>query len=128
MRVPGRPSAQKMTEQTPLVYNVGLTYEKGGFNSRLALNYVGKHLKEVNLASIVDIGLLHTDDDYDTFMNEYYNLDFQFSYTFKKYYTFYVEGNNLLNFAERKYIGKEWRALRTEFYRMRAQVGFRIDI
>ncbi len=128
MRVPGRPNAQKMTEQTPLVYNVGLTYEKAGFNSRLALNYVGKHLKELNLASIVDIGLLHTDDDYDTFMNEYYNLDFQFSYTFKKHYTFYVEGNNLLNYAERKYIGKEWRALRTEFYRMRAQVGFRIDI
>ncbi len=128
MKVPGRPNAQKMTEQTPLLYNVALTYEKKGFNSRLALNYVGKHLQELNLASLVGVGLLHTDSDFDTFMNEYYNLDFQFSYTFNKHYTFYTEASNMLNFAERKYIGKEWRALRTEYYRMRAQVGFRIDI
>jgi TonB-dependent receptor len=128
MRVPGRPSAQKMTEQTPLLYNVAIIYEKNGFNSRLAINYVGKHLKDLNLSSLVGGGLLHTDTDYDVFMNRYYNLDFQFSYTFNKYYTFYAEANNMLNYPERKYIGKEWRALRTEYYRTRVQIGFRIDL
>ncbi|MDX2173688.1 MAG: TonB-dependent receptor [Bacteroidota bacterium] len=128
MKVPGRPNAQKMTEQTPLLYNVALIYEKNGFNSRLAVNYVGKHLKELNLSSIVGGGLLHTDTDFDVFMNRYYNLDFQFSYTFNKFYTFYLEANNMLNYPERKYIGKEFRALRTEYYRTRFQIGFRIDI
>jgi TonB-dependent receptor len=128
MKVPGRPNAQKMTEQTPLLYNIALIYEKKGFNSRLAINYVGKHLIDLNLTSLVGGGLLHTDTDYDVFMNKYYNLDFQFAYSFKKIYTIYFEANNMLNYPERKFIGLDWRALRTEYYRARAQIGFRIDI
>ena len=128
MEIPGRPRAQKMTEQTPLIYNVGLTYEYKRWNARLALNYIGKHLKEVNLASIVGIGLLHMDDDFDTYINEIYNMDFQCSYAWSKQGSVYLEGMNLLNFAERRYIGKEWRNLRTEYYGLRFQVGIRLDL
>ena len=128
MEIPGRPRAQKMTEQTPLIYNVGLTYEYKRWNARLALNYIGKHLKEVNLASIVGIGLLHMDDDFDTYINEIYNMDFQCSYAWSKHGSVYLEGMNLLNFAERRYIGKEWRNLRTEYYGLRFQLGIRFDL
>ena len=128
MNVPGRPKAQKMTQQTPVIYNVALTYEKGGFNSRVALNYIGRHLQEVNLASLAGIGLLHKDSDFDIFMNQYYNLDIQCSYTFKKIYTFYLEGINLLDFPQQTSVGQSWRSLRTEYYRMRGQIGFKIDI
>ena len=117
-----------MTEQTPLIYNIGLTYEYKRWNARLALNYIGKHLKEVNLASIVGIGLLHMDDDFDTYINEIYNMDFQCSYAWSKQGSVYLEGINLLNFAERRYIGKEWRDLRTEYYGLRFQVGIRLDL
>ena len=87
-----------------------------------------KHLKEVNLASIVGIGLLHMDDDFDTYINEIYNMDFQCSYAWSKHGSLYLEGMNLLNFAERRYIGKEWRNLRTEYYGLRFQLGIRLDL
>jgi hypothetical protein len=117
-----------MTEQTPLIYNVGLTYEYKKWNARLALNYIGKHLKEVNLSSIVGIGLLHLDDDFDSYVNDIYNLDFQISYALNDHGSIYLEGMNLLNAPERKYIGKEWRNLRTEYYGMRFQAGIRLDL
>ena len=128
MEIPGRPNAQKMTEQTPLIYNLGLTYEYKKWNARIALNYIGKHLKEVNLSSIVGIGLLHLDDDFDTYVNEIYNLDFQCSYAFSKHGSIYLEGMNLLNSPQRLYIGKTWRNLRTEYYGMRFQLGMRIEL
>jgi TonB-dependent receptor len=128
MNIPGRANSQKMTEQTPLIYNLGLTYEYKKWNARIALNYIGKHLKEVNLASLVGIGLLHKDDDFDTYVNRTYNLDCQVSYQVNKRLSIYVEGMNLMNSPERKYIGKEWRNLRTEFYGIRMQAGIRLDL
>jgi outer membrane receptor protein involved in Fe transport len=128
MNIPGRANSQKMTEQTPLIYNLGLTYEYKKWNARIALNYIGKHLKEVNLASLVGIGLLHKDDDFDTYVNRNYNLDCQVSYQVNKRLSIYVEGMNLMNSPERKYIGKEWRNLRTEFYGIRMQAGIRLDL
>ncbi|NCA20513.1 MAG: TonB-dependent receptor, partial [Crocinitomicaceae bacterium] len=128
MNIPGREIRQKMTEQTPLIYNLGLVYEYKKWNARVALNYIGKHLKEVNLASLVGIGLIHKDDDFDTYINDSYNLDFQVSYSFNKYGSIYIEGINLLNAAERRYIGKEWRHLRMEYYGPRFQIGMRLDL
>jgi len=128
MEIPGRPNKQKMTEQTPLIYNLGLVYEYKKWNARLALNYIGKHLKEVNLASLVGIGLLHLDDDFDIYVNETYNLDFQISYAWNKKGSIYFEGMNLLNAAERMYKGKEWRHLRMEYYGQRFQLGLRLDL
>jgi len=128
MGIPGRPTKQKMTEQTPLIYNLGLVYEYKKWNARLALNYIGKHLKEVNLASIVGIGLLHVDDDFDTYTYKSFNLDFQISYAWNKNGSIYFEGMNLLNAAQRTYVGKEWRHLRTEYYGRRFQLGLRLDL
>jgi TonB-dependent receptor len=128
MNIPGRPNSQAMTEQTPLLANIGLNYEKNGFNARLALGYNGKHLKELNLTTVVGIGMIHKDSDYDIFMNDYYNLDFQCSYTFKQKYTIYLEGSNLLNYPMRTYIGKDWRTLRIEYYRPKGQIGFKFDL
>ncbi|HLP52985.1 MAG TPA: TonB-dependent receptor, partial [Chitinophagales bacterium] len=39
MQVPGRDGKQAMAEQTPILYNVSLFYEKYGVNARIALNY-----------------------------------------------------------------------------------------
>ena len=128
MEIPGRTVKQKMTEQTPLIYNLGLVYEYKKWNARLALNYIGKHLREVNLASLVGIGLLHVNDDFDTYVNKSYNLDFQISFAWSKNGSIYFEGMNLLNSAQRTYIGKEWRHLRTEYYGQRFQLGLRLDI
>jgi outer membrane receptor protein involved in Fe transport len=128
MNIPGRPVAQKMTEQTPLVFNFGLIYEYKKWTGRAAFNYIGKQLKEVNLASIVGIGLMHIDDDFDTYSNAMTNLDVQISYQLTPKMSLYAEGMNMLNSPERKYIGKEWRHLRMEYYGIRGQVGFRLEL
>jgi hypothetical protein len=111
-----------------LIYNLGIVYEYKKWNARLALNYIGKHLKEVNLASLVGIGLLHIDDDFDTYVNKTYNLDFQISYSWNKNGSIYLEGMNLLNAPQRIYVGKEWRHLRMEYYGQRFQLGLRVDL
>lgn len=128
MQVPGREKKQAMAEQTPLLYNVSLFYEKYGVNARLALNYTGPYLKELNLASVKGIGLIHKDTDFDIFQAETYSLDFMCGYDFKEHFTVFIEFNNLLNYPFVEYRGKRERPLRTEFYGQRGQVGFRYEM
>lgn len=128
MQVPGRDKKQAMAEQTPLLYNIGLFYEKYGVNARIALNYTGPYLKELNLASVKGIGLLHKDSDYDIFQGENYSLDFQLGYTFKKHYTVYVEMTNLLDWPFTEYMGNKDRPIRVEYYQQRGQVGFKYEL
>lgn len=128
MQVPGRANSQAMAEQTPLLYNVALYYEKYGLETRLALNYTGAYLKELNLASVKGLGLLHKDSNYDIFQGENYSLDFQCAYTFKKHYTVYVEMNNLLDWPYLEYMGNKNRPIRVEYYRQRGQVGFKYEL
>ncbi len=128
MQIPGRPQSQPMTEQTPLLFNFAVIYKKNNFDSKLALGYNGGYLTQINLAAINGVGLIHKDSDYDIFMSQYYSLDYQLSYNFKKKYTIYIEGNNLLNSPEKKYIGKSWRVSSVEYYRFKAQLGFKISI
>jgi outer membrane receptor protein involved in Fe transport len=128
MQVPGRDAKQAMAEQTPLLFNVALFYEKYGINTRLALNYTGAYLKELNLASVKGIGLLHKNTDFDIFQGDNYSLDFQCSYDFLDHFSVYVEFNNLLDWPFTEYRGKKERPLRTEFYRQRGQVGFKYEL
>ncbi|MBP6732032.1 MAG: TonB-dependent receptor, partial [Chitinophagales bacterium] len=128
MQVPGRPKGQAMAEQTPLLYNVSLFYEKYGVNARIALNYTGAYLKELNLASVKGIGLLHKDASFDTYQGENYSLDFQLSYSFKKHFTVFMEMNNLLDWPYFEYRGQKDRPLRVEYYRQRGQVGFKYEL
>ena len=128
MQVPGRPKAQAMAEQTPLLYNVALFYEKYGVSARLALNYTGGFLKEVNLAAVTGIGLVHKDASYDLFMAENYSLDAQVAYSFKKHFTVFVEANNLLDWPFKEYRGNPNRPVRIEYYRARGQVGFKFSL
>lgn len=128
MQVPGRDKKQAMAEQTPLLYNVSLFYEKYGVNARIALNYTGAYLKELNLASVKGIGLLHKDSDYDIFQGENYSLDFQVGYTFKKHYTVYIEMTNLLDWPFTEYMGNKDRPIRVEYYQQRGQIGFKYEM
>lgn len=128
MQVPGRYASQAMAEQTPLLYNISLFYEKYGINTRLALNYTGAYLKELNLASVKGTGLLHKDTDFDVFQGEMYSLDYQLSYDFKKHFTVYFEMNNLLDAPYVEFMGNKNRPVRTEYYRQRGQIGFKYEL
>lgn len=131
MHVPGRPNSQPMSEQSPLLYNLSLIYEKYGVKSSLALNYNSPFLLELNLATLPNSTtgqLLHPNSDFDTFMGEQYSLDYQISYEFKKHFSIYLEANNLLNSAYKQYIGNPDRPLRVEYYKQRGQIGFKYEL
>ncbi len=127
MQIPGRIEKQALAEQTPLIYNIALFYEKYGINARIGMNYTGAHLKELNLAAVKGIGLLHKDSSFDIFQGEMYSLDVLIGYTFKKKYTIHLEGTNLLNYKFYEYRGNKDRPIRIEYYRQRFQVGFRYE-
>ena len=116
-----------MTEQTPLLMNFALTYEKGDIETKLELGYNGSYLSQINMAGD-GTGLLHKDADYDIFMSAYYSLDYQFTYTINKRCAVYLEANNLLNSPEKKYMGRSWRTTSVEYYRFKGQVGFKFSI
>ena len=126
MHVPGRPGSQAMSEQSPLLYNVSLYYEKYGFKAAVGLNYNSPFLLELNLATLPSNpnSLLHSNSDFDTFMGEQYSMDAQLSYEFKKHFSVYVEASNLLDWAYKEYIGNPERPLRVEYYNRRGQIGF----
>jgi TonB-dependent receptor len=131
MQIPGRPNSQAMSEQSPLLYNLSLIYEKYGIKSSLALNYNSPFLLEVNLATLPNSktgDLLHQNSDFDTYMGEQYSLDFQISYEFKKHFSVYLEANNLLNSAYKQYIGNPDRPLYVEYYKQRGQLGFKYEL
>ena len=130
MKVPGRPGSQAMAEQSPLLFNVALMYEKYGIKSALALNYNHSYLLELNLATLPNAQngeLLHKDTGFDIFMGEQYSLDFQIAYEFKKHYSVYFEANNLLDWPYKEYVGDPNRPLRMEFYKQRGQIGFKYE-
>jgi len=133
MKLPGRTFFQNMSEQSPLLYNVSLFYEKYGVSARIALNYNAAFLHAANL--VVEqrqdgtVGLLHDDNtDFDLFHGQQYALDFQIGYTFKQRYTFYAEASNLLDWPELIYRGRPDRPFRIEYYRQRGQIGFKFDL
>ena len=127
MKVAGRSSYQSMTEQTPLLYSISLSYGRDKLSISLGLLYNGKCLTDLNLASIGG-ELIHKNSDYDVFMNCFYNLDFLIAYQLFKKLNIYLEMNNLLNTPERKYIGSSWRLASTEYYRMKGQLGIKFNL
>jgi len=133
MQVPGRPTSQALTEQTPLIYNVSMYYEQGRVNTKLALNYTGSYLMALNLAAVGAIGtsqreLLHKDTDYDLFRGEMYSLDYQMSVKVNQHFQVYGEASNLLNAPYITYIGKSWRPKRIEYYQPRFQIGMKYEL
>lgn len=127
MQVPGRPRAQAMSGQTPLLYNLGIFYEKYGITTRVALNYTGPFLKELNLASIVPIGgtqpeLVHKGTDFDLYQDQFYSLDLSVGYLFNTHFSLFVEVSNLLDAPSTEYVGVRERPHRTGYYRQRGQL------
>lgn len=130
MKVPGRPGAQPLPRQADLLFNAALYYETDRLNARIALNYKGPYLIELNLAAVEDPvtgsqELLHQDTDYDIFMDAFTSLDFAANYDVGSKLGLFIELNNLLNAPLRIYRGKEWRVMQVEYYHVRGQAGLR---
>jgi TonB-dependent receptor len=132
MNVPGRSRPQPLPRQADHLFNIALFYELHGVQARLALNYRGPYLMELNLAAIEDSDgnriLLHDNTDYDIFMDDFLSMDFSASYQIGKRWTVFAEANNLLNWPFLLYRGNDQRPMKLEYYSARGQVGVRFSI
>lgn len=132
MHVPGRSEAQPLPRQAEHLFNAALFFEKYGVNARLALNYKGPYLLEMNLAAVEDDNgnpvLLHDNTDFDVFMDDFLSMDLSVSYTFKKHWTVFGEANNLLNWPYRLYRGNQDRPVQVEYYSSRALIGVKYTL
>ncbi len=129
MQVPGRTHSQPLTEQTPILYNLALFYEKGKVNTRVTLNYTGSFSTELNLFSDPNTyALVHDNTDYDVFMGSMYSLDYQFAYDVSKHFSAYLTVNNILDAPYRTYIGVPDRPFHTEYYRQKFYVGLKFHL
>lgn len=129
MSVPGRSKKQALTEQTPVLYNLALFYEKGKVSTRLTLNYTGAFSTELNLFSDPNThAVVHDNTDYDVFMDKQYSLDYQFAWNISKHISSYFIVNNILNAPYRTYIGVHDRPLVTEYYRPKFYLGLKFQL
>jgi TonB-dependent receptor len=128
MKVPGRDISQRMAEQTPFLCNAGLLYEGKNIDSQFEFSYNSGYLKELNLTSFAGSGIVNKNSSFDIFTASYFSLDYQFGWKFKKYFTLFAEANNLLNYADKRYIGSKERLIHSENYGLKGQLGLKFDL
>jgi outer membrane receptor protein involved in Fe transport len=132
MTVPGRSRSQPLPRQADHLFNAALFYEHKGIKARLAFNYKGRYLMQLNMAAVEDLEgnrqLLHDNTDYDLFMADFLSMDLSLSYTFRKHWTVFSEANNLLNWPYFIYRGHEGRPVQLEYYSVRGMLGVKFTL
>lgn len=101
--------------QAENVANFALSYEKGGFTSRVSLNYAGSFIDEIREASASD-----------RYYDERFQLDASASQELAKGLTLFAEAINLTNAPLRYYNGESDRPEQQEFYSWWGNVGIKL--
>ena len=114
---PGREGEQaSLPGQSRHVGNLALSYEKGGFSGRVALNFHGKYISEVGEEASGDI-----------YYDDHTQLDLSASQRITKGLRLFVEVNNLTNEPLRYYEGVSDRPIQEEYYRWWGTLGIKWD-
>ena len=96
----------KFAGQPDNVYNIALSYEKGGFSGQISLNYNDKYVLEYGEDSASDL-----------FVSPHLQLDITASYRVVKNLNIFAELVNVTNEPYRTYLGIEDRPFQIEYYR-----------
>lgn len=105
----------RLPGQSDQVYNLGVFYEKAGFNARLAYNWRSKFIDEVSLAG----------REFDIYWDERGQLDFTTSYQLTDTFQIYGEASNLTDSRQNRFSGSEERVYEREGFGRFWQVGVR---
>lgn len=97
--------------------NAALSYQRGGFNGRIAANYNGAFVDE-----------LRDNSSNDRFYDNRLQLDISLSQKIGKNLSVFAEGLNLTNAPLRYYNGVSSRPEQQEFYSWWMNVGIRLDL
>lgn len=100
--------------------NASLYFEKGGVNIRLSYNFASSFIDQMNTGS----------RELDRYYDKVNYLDLNASYTWGKQtkFTVFAEANNLLNQPLRYYQGTKDRTMQTEYYGVKVNAGFKINL
>ena len=133
MTIAAREKPQQLPRQSPNVLNVALFFENDKITTRLGLNYRDPYLYELNLYAVKDpasdrVLILHQDTNYDIYVGRSLTLDYSFSYKFHRYFSCFVEVNNLTNTPFTMYRGQKERPVKTEYYSIRGLAGIRFNL
>jgi TonB-dependent receptor len=109
--------ASSLPGQSKHVGNLALSYEKGGFNGRISVNYHGKFIDEAGETAADDI-----------YYDNHVQLDLSVSQgIFGDKAQIFFQALNLTNEPLRYYIGTEDRVLQEEYYSWWAMFGVKLN-
>jgi len=112
---PGRGDAT-VPGQSESVGNLAVSYEAGGFNIQVSLNYRDEFLEEVA-----------EEAEEDVWIDEHTQLDLTAGYRFPNRLRLYLQLNNLTDEPYRAYIGNPDRPIQEEFYSWWGVLGVSYD-
>ena len=110
----------KMAGSPEHTANASLYFEKAGVNVRLSYNFASAFVDEMNLGS----------RELDRYYDKVNYLDLNASYTWGKQtkFTIFAEAHNLLNQPLRYYQGEKDRTMQVEYYGVKVNAGFKINL
>lgn len=110
----------KMAGSPEHTANASLYFEKGGVNIRLSYNFASSFIDQMNTGS----------RELDRYYDKVSYLDLNASYTWGKQtkFTVFAEANNLLNQPLCYYQGTKDRTMQTEYYGVKVNAGFKINL
>ncbi len=95
-RIPGRADELPLFLQSDRIANAQLYFEKRGFLARVAYSYRSKYLDVIGTGTVSDV---YTDD--------HGQVDARVGYDFNEHFSVFVEGQNVGNVHDRRFIGSE---------------------
>jgi TonB-dependent receptor len=108
-----------LPNQSKLLFNTILFYERNGVMVRLAGNYRGKSVETINQA----LGA-----DFYTWTDKNFTVDASATVSVNRRLKVFAELNNLTNQPLKTYMGDQRRLTMAEWYGIRGQAGIRFDI
>ena len=108
--------------QAEHIFNLALSYEKGGFSGQISLNHTGEFLDEFAGDGV------SADRASDIFVQERWGLDLSASYQLKNGVSLSLELLNLLNEPLELYQGSHLRPIQREYYRSWGWFGVKYNL
>ena len=102
--------------QAETVYNVALSYERGGFSGRIALSHHSEYLDEVGDEAAEDV-----------WVDEHFQVDFSAAYTLSDAVSLHLALINLNDEPFRVYEGTSDRPIQEEFYSWWGTLGLKLS-
>lgn len=121
----GRTGTARLQRTTPNEFNLGLTYDRGGFSMRGAVTYNSATIFGYQFKDGADGGLSGPNGD--TYLFPHTQIDAQGSYSFKSGFQIFVSALNINDEVFGFYNGSERFFIQREFYRPTVSVGLKLN-